>query len=95
MSNEFRVDLEGGKYTVVMEANGNLYALRGGEPWRSLTGDKLVYALAAEVERLRGVNGELLAALEDARDFIRKWDGDGKQIERADAALAKARRNDQ
>lgn len=41
-----RVDLEGGKCTVVMPNNGGLHALRYGEPWRDLTGDKLVYALA-------------------------------------------------
>lgn len=49
-----RVEIEDGKYTVIQEADGRLLALRYGEQWRDLTGDKLVYALAAEVEKLRG-----------------------------------------
>lgn len=47
------VNLENGKYTVIQEDDGRLYALRYGEVWRDLCGDKLVYSLAAEVERLR------------------------------------------
>lgn len=50
-----RVDLERGKYTVVMEQDGRLHALRYGEEWRDLVGDKLVLALAQEVELLRSV----------------------------------------
>lgn len=41
------------KYEVVQEADGRLHALRNGEAWRDCVGDKLVLALAAEVERLR------------------------------------------
>lgn len=36
-----------GKYTVIFD-DGRLYALRHGEPWRDLTGDKLVLAMLQE-----------------------------------------------
>lgn len=72
---DIRIDIEGGKYTVVMSNNGGLHALRFGEPWRSLTGDKLVYALAAEVERLRKKSaGGSAAPITDAeRVALSNW----------------------
>lgn len=39
------VSLEEGKYRLIRYKNGALSALRHGEPWRDLTGDKLVGAL--------------------------------------------------
>lgn len=45
-------NFEDGKYTVEFD-RGTLKALRNGEPWRDLTGDKLVYVMLAEVDRLR------------------------------------------
>lgn len=51
MSRETKLD--GGKYTVIRGDDGSLGALRYGEPWRDLTGDKLVGALVIEVEELR------------------------------------------
>lgn len=53
------VAVEGGKYTVRMEADGRMHALRHGEPWRDLTGDNLVGALAHEVEDLRARLSEI------------------------------------
>lgn len=53
MSDMLRVELDGGKYTVVQDEQGRLTALRNGEPWRDLVGDNLVLALAQEVENLR------------------------------------------
>lgn len=47
------VTVESGKYTVKQDASGRLTALRYGNTWRDCTGDKLIYALAAEVESLR------------------------------------------
>lgn len=47
------IELDNGKYTVVHEAGVNLHALRYGEPWRDLTGDGLVLAMAQEIESLR------------------------------------------
>jgi len=42
-----------GKYTVILEG-GRLYALRNGEPWQELLGNKLVLCLAQELEEARG-----------------------------------------
>lgn len=60
-----KYDFEDGKYTVSFD-NGNLTALRNGEPWgRDLVGDKLVYAMLAEVTRLAALNAELSEKLVD------------------------------
>ena len=48
-----RVTVADGKYTVVMNAEGRLFALRYGQPWRDCVGDGLILALAHEVEELR------------------------------------------
>lgn len=42
-----------GKYTIIMEDNGHLKALRYGKEWRDLVGDGMVLALAQEVQNLR------------------------------------------
>lgn len=60
------VTVADGKYRVVQEADGILYALRYGEPWRALAGDNLVLALAQEVQALR----EKLAAVERAYNLL-------------------------
>ena len=49
------IALADGKYRVLLTRNDGLRALRYGEEWRDLAGDKLVLALAIEVERLRGL----------------------------------------
>lgn len=46
------IRLESGKYTV-RQTQAGLAALRYDEPWRDLTGDKLVYAMAMEISLLR------------------------------------------
>lgn len=46
-----KIDLDDGKYTYVMD-NGKQYALRYGEPWRDLCGDKFVYAMACMIQGL-------------------------------------------
>ncbi len=48
-----RIELEGGKYIYEQDARGSR-VLRHGEPWRDLTGDKFISALADEIVRLRG-----------------------------------------
>lgn len=53
MNTILSVKLENGKYTVEQSDNGELYALRYGEPWRDLCGDNLVYSMASEIDRLR------------------------------------------
>lgn len=47
------IDVCDGKYTVILGEFGEVHALRYGEPWRDLTGDKLVYCLAVELQSLR------------------------------------------
>lgn len=52
MSNRIELQLENGKYTYVFD-NGKQYALRHGEHWRDLLGDKFVYCLAHELSEAR------------------------------------------
>ncbi|AXY83345.1 hypothetical protein [Acidovorax phage ACPWH] len=47
------IHLDGGKYTVIHNNGTELRALRDGEPWRDLAGDRLVLAMAQELEDLR------------------------------------------
>ena len=47
------ISLEDGKYTVVLDDEGRLYANRYDEHfWRDLSGDKLVMALVHKIEEL-------------------------------------------
>lgn len=55
-----RIDLENGKYTYVFDKS-HQYALRHGEPWKDLTGDKFVYCLAAELEEAREQHAAIAA----------------------------------
>lgn len=48
-----RIELEDGKYVVEHDDGAGLHALRNGQPWRDLTGDNLVLAMAQEIENLR------------------------------------------
>lgn len=57
------VDVDNGKYTVVSDPY--LRALRHGQPWRDLTGDNLVYFLAAELQAARDKIKELEAIREN------------------------------
>lgn len=47
------ISLENNKYRVVQNKDGSLVAFRFGELWRDCIGDKLILALAQEIERLR------------------------------------------
>ena len=47
------VTIEDGKYTIIQRAGGRVEALRYGETWQDLTGNKLVLCLAQEVQALR------------------------------------------
>lgn len=53
---------EGGKYTVIEHDDGSMEALRYGEPWRDLTGDKLIGAMLAALEEAEGkrANGNMI-----------------------------------
>lgn len=66
------IELDDGKYTYVFDG-GNQYALRHGEEWRDLTGDKFVYCMGAEIETLRAqlkVAQDELEAVKDERDAL-------------------------
>ena len=41
------------KYTVIQEPSGYIHALRNGEEWRDLSGDKLILSMAFEIRYLR------------------------------------------
>ena len=60
-----RVSVEDGKCTVVMQSDGGLRALRYGESWRDLTGDKLIVWLVAELRDARQARDEVLEALRE------------------------------
>ena len=45
--------IENGKYAITGIETGRLEALRHGEPWQELVGDKLVLSLAQEIRELR------------------------------------------
>ena len=62
---------EDGKYTVISDDKGNLKALRHGEPWQDLTGNKMVHAMLYEVDSLKTKVAELESAVKapDAEGF--------------------------
>lgn len=72
-----KITLENGKYTLVHDDMG-LYALRGGVLWQNLTGNKLVYCLGAEIERLKAEEIKLhaeLAEMKLQRDHFKlRWE---------------------
>ena len=76
-----QIELEDGKYTYINDDQGQR-ALRYGEPWRDLAGDKFVYCLAAEIEAIRAENealkqqveqGKREAVPEDIRKDAERW----------------------
>lgn len=48
-----KIEVNGGKYTVVIHDNGGLEAFRYDQPWRDLVGDNLIYWLAIELQDAR------------------------------------------
>ncbi len=52
MSDQIEIELCDGKYTYIRDEQGQR-ALRYGEPWRDLTGDGFILAMAQEIEDLR------------------------------------------
>lgn len=64
-------NFDGGKYTVTFdEQTGRLSALRNGEPWRDLAGDKLVLSMLQRVDAQQELLDRALFALSDARMHI-------------------------
>lgn len=70
-----RCDVADKKYTVIMENDGRLHALRYGEPWKELTGQKMVYCLAYELSEARqeaeALRGDV-ASLTDEVEALRE-----------------------
>lgn len=89
-----RIDLEGGKYSVLHYCGTNLHALRHGEPWRDLAGDGLVLAMAHEIEALRIQRAELLDALIELYEAygrsVSHEDWDATVARQVAAAISKA-----
>ena len=86
-----RMDFAGGKYTVIND-NGNLTALRHGEPWkRDLTGDNLVYWMLIEALELKSQRDELLEAIAGLVGCIDHGsENPTEKLDSARAAIAKA-----
>ena len=70
-----RIDLYDGKYTVIDELaeGGGFHALRYGEKWRSLAGDKLVYAMFCEIVRLREAISWGVSCAECSNQLAEDW----------------------
>ncbi len=59
-----RVSVDDGKYTIIQNEVGHVRVLRYGEEWRE--GDKLILALAHEVEKLQAFKDFVHKRLDDA-----------------------------
>lgn len=67
-------DYDNGKYTVVFdETTGALYALRYGEYWKDLSGDKLIYWMLVDHIRVLDHNKKLLSACEELLESAEYW----------------------
>lgn len=56
------IQFDDGKYAIHHEDGLSIRATRHGEPWRDFTGDKLIYWMVIELERLRAQAAELTDA---------------------------------
>lgn len=62
-----KIELEDGKYTVTYN-QGELKALRYGEPWREMIGDKLMYAMFCRIHELESAEmAQLLQSKESQK----------------------------
>ena len=48
-----KIEVCGGKYTIIFYPDGKMEALRYGEAWRDLTGDGMVLAMMHEIQDLK------------------------------------------
>ena len=92
-----KIELENGKYTYVCYDDGRQHALRYGEEWRDLVGDKFVYCLAHRVTELQEQNKALVEALQSIEDYWNRDRNDDAMhnacwhaVETASAALHEA-----
>lgn len=59
---EERIKVADGKYELIFN-DGSLKALRDGEEWQDLSGDKMVYALFTEIQRLQAARDRLVSLI--------------------------------
>lgn len=60
MTDRLRIDVDGGKYTIIQPEGGGAYVLRYGEPWLDElpAGANCWLAMAYELEELRRMNDD-------------------------------------
>jgi hypothetical protein len=71
----FELEVDGGKYTLILSEQGSLYAKRHGEPWRDLAGDGFILALGQDLIEAQEKLAELQKdrdALDESHDITRK-----------------------
>ena len=67
-------DYDNGKYTVIFdESTGAMYALRYGEYWKDLSGDKLIYWMLVDHLRALDRNKRLLSVCEELLESAEYW----------------------
>ena len=94
--NPLEITVGDGKYTVVQTTDGRVVARRNGEPWRDITGDKLLLCLAQELEAARAEirslhRDELLKRI----DVLEAENGDQRRkIDELEDELARVREGD-
>lgn len=65
------VSVENGKYTLQFnEQTGEFKALRYGEEWQNLAGDKLTLSLLHKIEELQDKEDEMYRLLDDAHTIM-------------------------
>jgi hypothetical protein len=67
----YPIVLEGGKYTLI-HGEGQMKALRYGEEWRDLTGDKLFGAMVSRIVELVEENGQEVVRMAMENDQLRQ-----------------------
>lgn len=58
MNEDKAIELDDGKYKVVLKDDGCIYVYRYDEFWRDCTGDNLIYWLAATLDKELSSHGE-------------------------------------
>ncbi len=78
MPEQRRIDIDNGKYTVVINEYCGLKVLRYGEVWRDCTGDKFILSMALELESLRKEAKRLKSTTkkDTTRENKNSWDSE-------------------
>lgn len=67
-------DYDNGEYTMIFdESTGALYALRYGEYWKDISGDKLIYWMLVDHLRALDRNKRLLSVCEELLESAEYW----------------------